>query len=131
MKTNLDSLFKTDGSFEKDGIWMEISDKTAFKVKRFGGRNSQHIQSVMARLSKPYTKQIEMKTLSEEKDYEITVRLFVETCLVDWKGVEIDGEIKPFEKELAVEFFTALPDLLKVLINYASDLANYKEELGN
>ena len=105
MKTNLDHLFKTHQESEENGTWFTLSDDIGFLVKRFGGFNSSGIKKAMATKYKPYAKQIQMGTLAAEKEKEIMVDLFVESCMVDWKGVEIDGEVKAFDKKLAVEFW--------------------------
>lgn len=131
MKTNLDHLFKTNKESEQSGIWFTISDETGFLVKRFGGFNSSEIKKAMAVKYKPYANQIKMGSLDPEKEKQIMVELFVDSCMVDWKGVEIDGVDTPFDKKIAVEFFLDMPDLLETLVAYASDFSNFKEELGN
>jgi len=131
MKTNLDKYFKTNANFEKDGIWFEISEEVGFLIRRFGGKNAEKVKLAIAKYHKPYARQIEKGTLDPGKENKIMVRAFVESCLVNWKGIEIDGEATEFSIEKAVEFFVGLPDLASELVAYASDIDNYKEELGN
>lgn len=136
MKSNLDSLFKTDQAVEKTGVWFDISDKTGFLVRPFNANNSA-IKAAHARHFKPYAHQIERGTLAIEKEREIYIKIFVGACLIDWKGIEIDGKETPFEKELAVKFLLGLPELFTALMKHAEDFSNYKidsadsEELGN
>jgi uncharacterized coiled-coil DUF342 family protein len=131
MKTNLDKLFKTDTKMESEGIWMMISETTGFLVRRFGGSNEHRVKAAMARHYKPYARLIQNDTLPKEKEDELLTRIFVESCLMDWKGVEIDGKDTSFEKETAVGFLLALPELRSSLQSYATDSQNYKEDLGN
>lgn len=131
MKSNLDHLFKTSKESEQDGIWFTISDEVGFLIKRFGGFNSSDLKKAMASKYKPFANQIKMGTLDPEKEREIMVEMFVEACVVDWKGVEIDGEERSFSKSLAVEFLIGLPDLFETLVAHASDFNNFKEDLGN
>lgn len=130
MQTNLDKLFKTNGTLEQNGIWFDINDKTGFLVKPFKNTNPQ-MKAAMAALYKPHARQIEMDTLPPEKDLEIQVKLFVRACMVDWKGVEIDGKDTEYSPEIAVEFFISLPDLFSTLLSYSQDFKNYREDLGN
>lgn len=136
MKSNLDKLFKTDKEVEKTGVWLEISDETGFLVKPFNASNPT-IRAAHARHFKPYAHQIEHGTLDAEKEREIYIRIFVGACLVDWKGVEIDGKPAKFDKDLAVKFLMELPELFTTLMKHAEDFRNYKsehdgvEELGN
>lgn len=131
MKTNLDKVFKNDSKSENDGIWFNVNEQTGFLVRRFGGFNSPKIKPALAKYYKPYARQVEAGTLSAEKENEIITRVFVEACLIDWRGVEIDGKETPFEKELAVKFFCSLPELAETIIGYSQDSKNYREDLGN
>lgn len=130
MKTNLDKLFKVDADLEKNGVWFEISDTTAFLLRPFKATNPS-VKAAMAHLYKPHARQIEMGTLADDKAIEINIKIFVKACLVTWRGVEIDGKEEEFTPELAVEFFKALPDLFLALWNHTQDFKNYREEVGN
>lgn len=130
MKTNLDSIFKTDEDLEKDGVWFTVSDKTGFLVKPFRPSNPQ-VKAAMAAHYKPYARQIEMGTLDDKKAQEIQVKIFVGSCLVEWRGVEIDGKDTPYSKDVAIPFFMGLPELFNALWAYCGDFKNYREDVGN
>jgi hypothetical protein len=130
MKTNLDQFFKMDDQASKEGVWLAISDETQFLVKPFKRTNPQ-IKKALEVHYKPYARQIEMKTLPADKSLEIEIKVFVHSCLVTWKGVEIEGEIKEYDAELAIELFKSLPELFDTLTQYAEDTSNYKEVVGN
>lgn len=130
MKTNLDQLFKTDKALEDGGVDFAINDKTSFRVRHFTQTNPR-VKAAMAAYYKPYARQIELGTLEQEKGNEITVKLFIDTCLVSWKGVEIDGKEADCNKENAITLFRALPTLFDALWKHANDFNNYREELGN
>jgi len=130
MKTNLDKFFKTDANLEKEGVWFEISDDVGFLLKPFKETNPK-VKAMMAAHYKPFARQIELGTLETGKQLEIQAKLFVGACLVDWKGVEIDGKIVEFSPEVAVPFFLALPDLFHTLWAHCNDFKNYREDLGN
>jgi len=131
MKTNLDKFYKTNQTLEKQGIWIMVSDETGFKIRRFGGANSDKLKMALAKYYKPYSRQVEKGTLSTEKENEITTKSFIETSMIDWKGVEIDGEEKPYDPSLAFDFFIQLPELLEELLKQSQIVDNFKEELGN
>jgi hypothetical protein len=130
MKTNLDKIFKADKHSEENGVWFEIDSKTAFLVRPFKSSNPR-VKAAMAAHYKPYARQIEMGTLDYDKNLEINVKLFLDICLVDWRGVEIDGQEVEFSREAALSLMKSLPDLFDVLWKYANDFNNYKEDLGN
>ena len=131
MKSNLDKLFKNDEALEENGIWFDISDATGFLVRRFGGFNSPKIKVAMAKYYKPYARQVDAGTLDQKKEKEIMTRVFVESCIIGWRGIEIQGEEKPFDVDTAVELLSGLPELADTLIAYSSDSKNYREDLGN
>lgn len=127
MKSNLDKLFKTDKKIEQEGVWFDVSDDVGFLVKPWKPSNPA-MKSAMATHYKPYAKQIEFGTIEDVKAREIMVKVFVNACLVDWRGVEIDGQVTPFSKETAIKFLTELPELYETLLSYAKDFHNYKED---
>lgn len=131
MKTNLDSIFKTNTNDEVDGIWMDINETVGFRVARFGGANDRLMKAASAKYYKPYARQADKGTLDSKKEREIMVNVFVGSCLRDWKGVEADGQEIPFSHEAAVKLFLALPDLFDTLHEYASDISSFREDLGN
>lgn len=130
MKSNLDKLFKTDADLEKNGVWFELSEETGFLLRPFKSQNPR-VKAAMAQHYKPYARLIELGTLEIEKQNEINIKLFINACLVDWKGVEIDGAVVACDKDNALKLFLALPELFQTLWKHVNDYQNYKEELGN
>jgi hypothetical protein len=131
MKTNLDSLFKTSTKHEADGVWFEVSSDIGFLVRRFGGANSPKVKLAMAKLYKPYARMIENDTMPENDQKRIMIKVFVESSVIDWKGIEIDGKAAEYSVETAVKFFESLPEVFEALMKYATDFANFKEDVGN
>ena len=131
MKTNLDKIFKTDDKLEVEGIWLDISEETGFLVRRFGGANTSKFSSAMAKHYAPYARLIENKTLDRKKEDEIMIKVFVDACLIDWKGVQIDGVDTPCSPEIAIQFLMNLPELAKTLIEYSRESKNFLKDVGN
>jgi uncharacterized protein YxjI len=131
VKTNLDSIYKTDDSLETEGVWLMITENSGFRVKRFGGKNQLKIAEKLARLQKPYLRQIQNGTMDKSIEQKINVTIFVEECIVDWQGIEIDGEQVPYDKQKCLDLLLSMPDLTDSLVQYAMDIANYREHLGN
>ncbi len=129
MKSNLDQFFKTNEAFEKDGVWFDIAKDVGFRCKPFKPSNPQ-VKAAFAAHYKPYALQIEKGTLSQEIEREIQIKMFVQSCLVDWRGVEIDGQPAPFDKKVATEFLMGLPELFDTLWRQCQDHKNYQDEVG-
>lgn len=132
MKTNLDSLFKTNTNLEKDGVWFEISIGVSFLLRRFGGANSNKVAQAMAKYHKPYAKLIESKKLSDEETSEIMAKVFVDSCLIDWKGVTDEkGDTLDCSFENGVTLFKNLPELFNTVFQYCQGVESFREDLGN
>lgn len=131
MKTNLDKFFKTDKELEANGIWFDlVPEKVGFLLRPFKASNPR-VKAAIASHYKPYARQVEMGTLDQEKHIEIQVKLFIDVCLVDWRGIEVDGKPMAYSAKDAFDFFKALPDLFDTLWKHANDFNNYREDLGN
>jgi hypothetical protein len=132
MKSNLHSMFATNSDKEKDGEWCDLTPETGFLVARMGGANAEKVKKLGAFKFKPHAKKIREGKLAQEKENAVMAEIFVDVCLKDWKGVEdLEGNNIPFSRENAIEFLTELPELLGHLTEFASDVDNYKEDLGN
>lgn len=131
MKTNLDSKFKTDSSKETDGVWYPLTPEVSFKLRRMGGKNSMRLKQYAATAYKPYAKQIEADVLSQEKSFEIACAMLVDVIIVDWKGVEADGQPLEFNRENAMNLLLGLPDLADKLSEFSNDKDNFIETVGN
>lgn len=132
MKTNLDSFFKADDTLEKEGSEFALNDKIKFRLLRFH-QNNPKIKAAFARHYKPYARQMEMGTLPQEKSDEISIRVFIETSLVGWEGVE-DGEGNPipFTSENALNLLKSMPELFTELWKHANTFSNYQaHDVGN
>lgn len=130
MKTNLDKFFKTDENLEKNGIWFDISTEIGFLLRPFKPSNPR-VKAALANHFKPHARQVELGTLEDAKAQEMQIKLFIDVCLVDWKGVEIDDKEAECNPENALKFFKALPDLFDTLWKHAGDFNNYRVDLGN
>lgn len=130
MKTNLDSIYKTNPILEEQGVDMEIHGVT-FRVRRFHAGNTR-VKAAMAKYHKPYARQIEMGTLDQKVGTEITIKLFIDVCLVSWSGLKDENGVDiEMNKENAISLFKSLPEVFDALWKHANDFESYKEVVGN
>lgn len=133
MKSNLDKHFKQNNNLEKEGVWFDFGEEVKFLVRRFGGTNIE-VKKSMTKYYKPVARLVEKNLLDPDKEKKIMTKAFVESCLVDWKGVEIDGQPTDFSFDAAIKLFEGLPELLDTLVDCAQESENYKEyreDVGN
>lgn len=137
MKTNLTALYKTDGSFEKDGIWMAVGGGVEFRVRRFGGENSVAVSKAMAKFNKPYAAKMQSNSMTTQELNLVDAQILAEALISDWKGVKDENGVEldcTFENVVSV--LADLPELMAALMRNASDFNKFKveydqEEVGN
>lgn len=131
MKSNLHSYYKINEDLETSGVWLQVTPKVKFLVKRFGGSNAMAVKEAMSKHYEPYSAKIKAGEIDEREKARLMTSAFVHACLEGWEGVEVDGVEVEFSKEKAIEILSDLPELSGELLRYASDKESYKEELGN
>ncbi len=125
---SLYNMFGTDKTLETNGIWLEIDGEASFLIRRIGTSNSDYVRMLRAK-TKPHNRSIENHTLDPKIEQKIYLDVFVSTALLDWKNVkDKDGKVIEFSKSAAIELFSDLPELLKYLMNFASEFENYRRE---
>ena len=131
---SLYTLFKTNESFETDGVWIEYGQNEAgdpirIKIARAGGQNVT-FNKALEKASRPYKKAIQMGTLDNKSADNIYKEVFAETVVLDWMNIE-DAKGKPieFKKENVLKLFGDLPDLFADLREQATDISIFREEV--
>ena len=127
MKTNLSKIYSTNKDVEKNGKWFDIAEGVSFKMKRFGGANSLKISEVKARYFKPYARQLERNTLDKEIQQELFIKVFVDTCMCDWKGLEDEQGKIEYSRDNAIELFKETPDLFDEVLELSMAMGEFKE----
>lgn len=131
MKTNLGSMFATDKNLETEGKWFPLADGIEFRMKRMGGFNNVEVNKLRAKYIKPHLRQMEKGLLPADVERDIYVKVFVKSCMVDWKGLSDDkGQDVEYSEGTAIELFKDTPDLFDYVVELATDVESYKAELG-
>ena len=127
MKTNLDTFVLTDPKLESEGIDFAVG-KVNFRLRRFGGKNPK-LKAAHLKYFKPNARSIELGTIDDEVGEDITVKAFIEACLVSWEGL-LDENGKEIECNLdnAFQFFKPRMSLFNILMDYSKDHRNFLKE---
>ena len=127
MKTNLDNFVLTDSKLEADGIDFAVG-KVNFRLRRFGGRNPK-LKSANLKYFKPHARAIELGTIDDDFAEDISIKAFVEACLVSWEGLlDSEGNEIACTPENAFGFFKERMSLFNILMEYARDHKNFLKE---
>ena len=137
---SLSKLFKTNSNMEREGILVdygpnddlpEVDGKRPtmqFRVARAGGANQAHNKAV-ERLIKPHKRAVQTGNLSNELAKTIDRTAWMETCLLGWSNITLNGQVLDFSKENADALFAELPDLYADLREQSNNASLFRDEV--
>lgn len=137
---SLRNQFETNKSKESDGVAIvfgQNSDGTnpTFIISRMSRANQKYTKTLEA-VTRPYRRQMDLGTLSNDIAEKLFLEVFVKTILKDWQNISLsdvtgnadDEGYAPFTIENATKLMTALPELYDDLQAQAKSAALFKDE---
>lgn len=136
----LKDIFKTDSQKEQEGVWVTISENAdgtecRFRLAMMGPSNKKYVAAATGMRNKYRHR---MTTLSEAKQTQLVLDVFISTILLGWENVEEYREsnmalspMMPFTVENAKFLLTDLPKLYDLLVAEAQDFSNFAVESAN
>ena len=118
-------LFGTDKVKEKDGVWQDMGDGLKMRIARIG---NPKYQKRFEALSKPHRRALRRGTLSNEIAEKLLIQCMSETIVLDWEGIEENGEEIQFSVENATRILTDYPELRKYVEDIANEMEGYKAD---
>lgn len=129
MSRSITSAFATDKTKELQGIWVDYEgEETSVSVliARAGGSN-QAFQAASERLTRPHRRSgMDLDRLPLHIQNDIKARLYAETVVLDWKGVYLEDEEVPFNRENVIKVFKLVPDFMNFIIQEATNFQNFR-----
>ncbi len=121
MKLNIDKEFVLS-NIDK-GVKMELTDGVYLTVRHL---SSKHVEKARLVLEKKFGKKFLNDPDKQERDLAY---LLAYGAIVDWEGLEIDGEkAGRYDPKLMVDILIPRPILLSEIAKFASDKENYKAD---
>jgi hypothetical protein len=109
----------------EEGVWQEY-EGSKFLLASSG---SLKFLRVMARLQKPHRRKIDRGQLEPELQQKMLIDAMAEAVVLDWQGVQNKAkEDVPFSVAGAKAALTADPSFREFVMEFSSDLANFKAE---
>ena len=121
---DLSKTYKTDKNIEKNGVWFDLGDGMEVLMARAGGSNIEYAMRLKA-LTKPYQRQMDMGTLSQEKQAHIFATVMSETIIKGWKGVSDEGVQVDYSEKAAYDLMIKYPELMNDLLELAQSREAY------
>lgn len=119
-------VFGYNEQLAEDGVWFEYPGKLGSFKLAFMGTGSRKFAIRHAALLKPHARKVQMGDAKLER--KILIEAFVDTILLEWKGVHDEGKLITFSKANAVNLLTKYGRLLDKLVKDASEEAGFRAE---
>lgn len=133
---SLRNAYSTDKTKEVNGVELECDAAPGvfFTIRRQGGNNKLWAKT-LEEVTKPFRRQMELKTIKNEKAEELMREAFAKAVVVGWRGVsqfDISGD--PSHKEIEWSFsvanclalFVEMPDIYEELQKKSTDIDNFR-----
>jgi len=132
--------FATNRKAEVEGIEVTFDNEAFFRISRMAKSNKRY-QKMVEVETKPHIHAIRNDNLDPAIDEAITLKIFIATILLGWRGVKVheyftpeehtDNGYLPYTHENAHKLFKELPELYQTLKEQASKMSLFRsEEMG-
>lgn len=123
------NAFAVDVEAEEDGIWTKVGDME-FLIARIGNDNWKRVHKNLENKQYGSTKRRGKNKQNEDIDVELMMKCLAQTCILDWRDVELDNEEVPYSIEKCTEILldSRFKPLALHLLELAGDEERYMEE---
>jgi hypothetical protein len=122
---DLRKTFGGDKALERDGVDLHLGGDAYVTVARAGGTNVAYDRAVQKHMRPHRSK---TGYLDNDVYVDVLKQAYADAVVLDWRGIEFDGEPLPYSRENALKLMRELPDLWDVIKTHAEKLANFQHE---
>lgn len=117
---------ETDLALEVSGAWtQDLGSGLKLKVARFGNKNFNREITAAA---KNRTDAFGNLELEDDVAGEVFAQILANTVLLDWEGLEEDGEPVPYSKEAAARILLQYPEFMRLVQAQAKRLDLFRTQ---
>lgn len=120
---DLGKTFNRDEDKVTNGVWFDVGDGARIKVAYW--KNENFVKYISQQTS-------ELDELPDDVREDVSEEKMAEGLskhiLVDWEGIEINGEPTEYSQEVAKEVLLKLPEFTELVISRAQDLSAFRDE---
>lgn len=130
---SLYSQYETSPKLEMEGVRVVVGidndGEMAFQIRRAGGANVQFAK-VIQRLTRPYTRNGQVKIEDPELSRDILKQAYAETIVCGWENIKNKkGEQLIFSAKAALDLFRDLDDLFSDIVSISQEITYFRAEL--
>lgn len=123
---------RLDKQLAQDGIWKEIEGFGEVKLRRWNNPEYRKLGVELRDLKLEELGLGPEGTMDDETAFKVMVETACHTVIVDWRGIESDGEPLPYSPEVGIAVFNdeddAWRDEFYLIVAAASDRNNYVQK---
>jgi hypothetical protein len=121
---SLEDMFGTNTDLEREGVWETFGD-VAIRIASAMAGNPEFVKA-QERVFRSKRRLIEADALSIAQFQELTVKVYAEAIVKDWRNLTFKGEELPYSRENCVRVLTALPALLDAIAKIANSRGTFQ-----
>jgi hypothetical protein len=127
------SEFKTNDTYEREGVWVDIGSGTKLLLCRTG--NPEYVAQ-WAKFTKPHKLAMRKGTMSDKDMEEVICKVLSRSVLLNWEGLEDDDGNEIEYSIAAAEDALAIKDFRALVVELAGNMETFKQQevedtLGN
>lgn len=126
MAFDLNSIY-VDPAAGETGAWVDCFSGSKLKLAYTEGKK---YKTALAKLVRQHRLELDD---NNEASYDliqsVTARALADNVLLDWSGIIIDGEERPYTKELGYQVLLNYPKIREFVVEKAAEPATFKEVL--
>jgi hypothetical protein len=117
--------FGVDNKAAEEGKWFTLQDGGRVRVAKLG---CKAFTAEVQRLQKPHVGVLRSGGDTAETLDLITIKAMSKTVLLDWEGLDIDGEPVEYSPENAERLLTEYPEFREFISQLSVDRKNFSPE---
>lgn len=123
---DVSKIFGTDSDLEaSEGIDLDFGSGLKVTIHRAGGANRK-FEEASRRILAPYRTQINAETIDSKTARNLQAKIYAESVVVGWEGLERDGEVVPYSRANAERILADFPELLAAIQRAAENAATFR-----
>lgn len=119
---DISKRYVTSEAAEIEGIWRNLEEAGEVRVARLGNTRYQQAYQRLERNKGT----VDGTVLTEAEQTELVVEAMAEAVLVDWRGIEWEGEPMPYSLENA-KVVLRVKDFRRVVLELSRDWEQYRK----
>lgn len=115
--------YGTDSDLESGtGITLDFGGGATVKIHRAGGTNEKYMRAAAKRRARLNAAKNDLKA-----SLRVLAEVYAEAVVLDWTGIELNGEALPYSKENVIRAFVEAPDFFNLIRGEAEEASNFRD----